>query len=70
MHPHYPLSRLLIPDHLRSFDDAARAQISPITPDRQQLVDKGPLHEVRRGVAVDGLEGRAELFVLADQVVK
>lgn len=69
MHVQDVLLGRVVVDDLGPLDDAVRAQVAGARA-RQQRADVRPLHQVRRRVAVDVLEGRPVRLVLADQVVR
>lgn len=68
VHPQDILARPDIEDDFGPFDDAVGSQVAAARA-RQQRAYVVPLHQVRRGVAVDVQEGRAAALVFADDVV-
>jgi hypothetical protein len=68
MHPHNVLATRIVIYDVRTFDDAVWAEIARGL-EREEFIDESPLHEISRGITVDGLEGTAVELVLADPVV-
>ena len=65
MHPHNPLPRSAVIQHVWSLHDPTRSQVAGGL-EGQELVDECPGYEIGRGIAVDGLEGTAIEVILAD----
>lgn len=65
MHPHHPLPRSAVIQHVWSLHDPARSQVAGGL-EGQKLVDECPGYEIGRGIAVDRLEGAAIKMVLAN----